>query len=364
MKNPFPFDRINIGNCFYGREDSLEVIQKAVKYGNNLLIYSKRRTGKSALVTRFGELYEKQFHLIYVDLFDLTSKEDFAKHLLKSLANSIKLDIASTIKKFGALFKRVRVEATIDPNTGKTSLKPIVSALSFDEMMEDFFSTVTALSKEKNVIIALDEFQQIAELKKDKIDALLRSYIQNRGEQVSYIFLGSKRHLLTSLFQHKAPLFEMATQYVLPPLSFESIKKYVSEYLSIADDMIQYIQDVSAQETKLMQNIFYLLHIQGKKIIDREMIDSVVDIIIDAKDSSYRMIIDSLPSSQKTALKIIGKYPSGFYIQEVFDEYGVSKQSLQSAINTLLKKEIIDKENDKYFVPERTFELWIKKELA
>lgn len=233
MKNPFPFDRINIGSCFYGREESLVMIHNTVKYGNNLLIYSKRRTGKSALVTRFGELYEKDFYLIYVDLFDLTSKEDFAKHLLKVLANSTKLDIVSTIKKFGSLFKRARVEATIDPNTGKTSLKPIVSTLSFDEMMEDFFNSVSVLSKEKNVIIALDEFQQISELKKDKIDALIRSYIQNRGEKVSYIFLGSKRHLLTSLFQHKAPLFEMATHYVLPPLSFESIKKYVTEYLSI-----------------------------------------------------------------------------------------------------------------------------------
>ena len=137
-------------------------------------------------------------------------------------------------------------------------------------------------------------------------------------------------------------------------------KKHV-EYLSITDDMVHYIQEVTAQETKLMQNIFYLLYIQGKKDINIEMIDSAVDVIIDAKDSSYRMILDTLPASQKTALKVIGKYPSGFYIQEVFDEYGISKQSLQSAINTLFKKEIIDKENDKYFVPERTFELWIKK---
>lgn len=364
MKNPFPFDRINIGSCFYGREESLEMIHEAAKYGNNLLIYSKRRTGKSALVTRFGELYEKEFHLIYVDLFDLTSKEDFAKHLLRALTNSSKLDITGTIKKFGALFKRVRLEATIDPTTAKTSVKPIVATLNFDEMMDDFFTSVTALSKEKNVIIALDEFQQIDDLKKDKIDALLRSYIQNRGEKVSYIFLGSKRHLLTSLFQHNAPLFEMAVHYVLPPLKFDAIKEYTLEYLSLSDDMIHYIQEVSAHETKLMQNIFYLLYMLGKKDIDKEMIDAVVDIIIDAKDSSYRMILDSLPSSQKNALKVIGKYPSGFYIKEVFEEYGITKQSLQSAINTLLKKEIIDKESDKYFVPERTFELWIKKELT
>lgn len=54
--------------------------------------------------------------------------------------------------------------------------------------------------------------------------------------------------MLTSLFQHKAPLFDMATHYELPPLSFQSIKDYVSKYLKISDEMIEYIQDVCANE--------------------------------------------------------------------------------------------------------------------
>lgn len=361
MKNPFPFERINIGDCFYGRSESLAYLNETVSYGNNLLIYSKRRTGKSALTVHFGDLFQKKYLFIYVDLFDIVSKEDFAKHLLSALTNSTKLDIKQAMKKFGSLFKRARTEATVDPQSGELTIRPVVASLSFDEMLDDFFSSIKTLSKDKNVVVVLDEFQQIVEVKDVKLDATLRKYIQDRGDKISYIFLGSKRHMLTSLFQHKAPLFDMATHYELPPLSFQSIKDYVSKYLTISDEMIEYIQDVCANETKMMQNIFYLLYVKEVKSITREEVDAVLDIIIDSKDSSYKIIFDSLSSSQKIALKVISRYPSGFYIKEVFDEYGISKQSLQSAVNTLFKKELIDKDSEKYFIPDRSFELWSKK---
>ena len=41
-------------------------------------------------------------------------------------------------------------------------------------------------------------------------------------------------------------------------------------------------------------------------------------------------------------------------------QYNIKKQTLQSSIDTLLKKELIDKEDDRYFIPDRTFELWIE----
>ena len=68
-------------------------------------------------------------------------------------------------------------------------------------MIEDFFNSLEQLSKTSKIIIAIDEFQQIANITDVKIDAILRKYIQNRTN-ISYIFLGSKRHILTSLFEY------------------------------------------------------------------------------------------------------------------------------------------------------------------
>ena len=358
MFSPFPYDNITSNKQFFGRDKEIDKISQIVKYSNNLLIHSKRRMGKTSLINQFFDKYKDNYLCIYVDIFDITSKEDFAKALLIALSNSHKIDLKSAIKSLTSLFKRVRVEPTIDPNTFEYSIKPIVATLTFEQMIEDFFYTLNEYSKTKQIIIAIDEFQQIANITDVKLDAILRKYIQNR-DNISYIFLGSKRHLLTSLFEYKAPLYELATHFELQPLEKKAIKNYVSNYLQIDDELIEYIYDRSDGETKMLQHILHILYTQKQNKITKEQIDDTIKEIINSKDSSYKIIYDTLSNNQKIALKIVGKYKSGFFTSLVLNEYNIKKQTLQSAVDALFKRELIDKNDDKYFIPDRVFELWI-----
>ncbi len=356
MHSPFLYDSIAKGKNFFGREEEMQFLDKIASYSNNALIYSKRRMGKTALIENFLDLKEKDFICLYADIFDIASKEDFAKTLLKALSNYQKGDIKTAIKKLTNLFKRVRVEPTIDPNTLEYSIKPIVITLSFEEMIDDFFSAINTLSQNKKIIIAIDEFQQISTIKDVKIDAILRKYIQER-ENISYLFLGSKRHTLTSLFSYKAPLYEMATHFELRALKVEDIFNYSKKYLNITKDDIEYIFSLSDGETKLILHILHLLYAQKKKIT-KTLIDSALKEILNSKDATFRMLFDTLNNNQKRALKIIGKYKHKIFTSEVLNEYNIKKQTLQSAVESLLKKELIDKEDGDYFIPDRSFELW------
>lgn len=135
MTSPFPYNRLPKKSEFFGRDKELEKLSGFAKYSNNLLIHSKRRMGKSSLVKTFFEQHKDNYLCIYVDIFDIASKEDFAHLLLKALSNAGGFDLKNAIKNFASLFKRVRVEPTIDPNTLEYSIKPIVATLTFDEMM-------------------------------------------------------------------------------------------------------------------------------------------------------------------------------------------------------------------------------------
>ncbi|MDD3467680.1 MAG: ATP-binding protein [Campylobacterales bacterium] len=360
MNSPFPYDRLPASEQFFGRTVELQKLTEIVKYSNNLLVYSKRRMGKSSLIKNFLAQNSEEYLCIYVDIFDITSKEDFAYALLKALSNARKFDIKLAIKSLTSLFKRVRVEPTIDPNTLEYSIKPVVSTLSFEEMMEDFFGSLCELSKSQKIILAIDEFQQITTITDMKLDAFLRKHIQER-QNISYIFLGSKRHLLTSLFEYKAPLYEMATHYMLRPLSVEAIFEYAQKYLSITMEMCEHIYALSEGETKMIQQVLHLLYIHKDESVSKELVGSVVDEIINSKDSSYRLIFDTLGNNQKLALKIVGKYKSGVFNSSILSQYNIKKQTLQSSIDALFKKELIDKDDDKYFIPDRTFELWVER---
>ncbi len=361
MDSPFLYDNIAVKEHFFGRKEEIEGLNKIVEYSNNLLIFSKRRMGKTTLVEHFLYLNSEDYIHIYVDIFDIVSKEDFAKSLLKTLSNSQKSDIKTTIKTLTNLFKRVRVEPSIDSNTLEFSIKPIITTLSFEQMMEDFFHALKELSRKKKIIVAIDEFQQIVNIKDIKLDALLRKYIQQR-ERISYIFLGSKRHILTSLFSYKAPLYELATHFELQPLKIKDIYDYAKQYIAINKEQVEYIFDLSDGETKLLLHILHLLYIQ-KQEITNTLINDILEEIIDSKDATFRMLFDTLNNNQKTALKILGKYNNNFFSQEVLQDYNIKKQTLKSSINALLRKELIDKNKNGYFVPDRTFELWIEKKL-
>lgn len=360
MFSPFPYDKISDNKCFFGRDKELKELEKTVKYSNNILIHSKRRMGKSSLISNFIEKHSKDYLCIYVDIFDMTSKEDFAYSLLKALSNSQESDLKAAIKTLTSLFKRVRVEPTIDPATLKYSIKPVIATLSFEQMMEDFFNSLNELAKTKQIVLAIDEFQQVATIKDIKLDAYLRTFIQNR-KNISYIFLGSKRHLLTSLFEYKAPLYELANHFELQALKVADIYDYSKKYLKVSKENINYIYEKANGETKLIQNLLHLLYVYKIQNITEENIDELLNEIISSKEASFRIIYDSLNNNQKIALKIVGKYKSGFFVSEVLSEYNIKKQTLQSSINSLFTKEFIDKDADKYFIPDRTLELWIER---
>ena len=360
MISPFPYDSLSTDEQFFGRGDELERIAKIVQYSNNLLIHSKRRMGKSSLINYFLETHQDSYLCIYVDIFDVSSKEDFVKSLLKALSNAQNIDLKSAVKNLTFFFKRVRVEPTIDTKTLEYSIKPIVATLSFAEMMDDFFYALDQLSKKQPIILAIDEFQQIAAIKDVKLDSLLRKYIQQR-KNISFVFLGSKRHLLTSLFAYKAPLYELATHFELQPLQIVDISDYSSRFLDIDKKLIAYIYEKSDGETKMIQHVLHLLYIRKKGAVTKTQIDESVKEIINSKDSSYKIVFDTLNNNQKTALKIVGKYKKGFFAGSVLNEYNIKKQTLQSCVESLFKKELIDKEDDGYFIPDRTFELWVER---
>lgn len=364
--NIFPYERLASEDDFFGREEEISKINKFIKASNNLVLFSKRRLGKSSLINEIILRLEKEksdILCIYIDVFDITSAEDFATSLLQGLTSSYKDDIKTSIKKLTSLFKRTRVEPTFDPNTMKYGIKPVVTALKFEELMEDFFESIFKIAESKKVLIAIDEFQEISTIKNKKIDALLRKYIQDkRSKNISYIFLGSKRHLLTSLFEYKSPMFELATPLELTAIYVNDIYKYVSKYLKVDEELIKYVFDLCDGETKLMQHIYYLIHSKFKeKTITENHVDEVLEEILQYKTSSYRALLDTFTVNQKKTLKLLLKYENGLFSRDVLNEQSLSKNVMQSAISSLIKREILDKNDEAYFIPDRAFELWGKR---
>jgi len=357
LNSPFPYEKFAQNDNFYGRTEEIKEIHKYASTSNNLLIFSKRRLGKSSLIQE--SFSGSDYVFIYCDIFDITSKEDFANILLTSASGSLKGSIQDIALKLRSIFKRVIPDFSIDAN-GVPHIKPSTKALDFVEMMDDFFSLIEVLSKNSKVVIAIDEFQQISTLDDSKIDATFRKYMQ-RSNNVSFIFSGSKRHLLNGLFEYGAPLYEMATSMELKPIALEDIFKYASKYLIISEKLVEHIYVLSDGETKLIQHLFHILYMaKHKNAITLADIDNTLTEILLAKSSSYRVIFDSFSQYQKKAFKLLAQNDKNYFHKDVLQNYAISKGTVNSSFKQLFKRELIDKEDDRWFIPDRALELWGK----
>ncbi|WP_172200258.1 ATP-binding protein [Campylobacter sp. RM16188] len=359
MKNPFPFETLADGSTFYGRQNELDKIYKFAKNSSNLLIYSKRRMGKTTLIKEFMRRHQEEFVCIYSDIFDMTCGEDFVKELLKNVAKSQKANFQSTFKFILAKLKRISFEITLDPLTYELSASPMIKNASFDEAMDDLFNMLDEISKEKKVVFIIDEFQQIAEFSELRIDAKLRKFMQT-SKNISFIFLGSKRHILTLLFSHKMPLFEMATHFELGALKQNEIYKYAKNFLKTTQAQINELAGICKFDTKLIQNVLYFIY-ENEKIIDKKAVLSALDTVLQSKDGAYRLVFDTFTGNQKKALEIIVKGQKEYFSLGVLSQFNISKTSLQAALKQLFAKEIIDKQDGEFFIPDTTFGFWLER---
>lgn len=355
---PFKYEGFATKDTFFGREDELKCISSFTKNSNNLLIYSLRRYGKSSLVWEQMRR-DKECTYIYFDIYDITSEDDFAKLFLKAIAKAQKGSISSAIKNLAKLFSRVNFEVSVDPATGKTKLSPSLNNLEFNDAIDEVFKALSMMSVKQKVVVVIDEFQQISLIKNVKIDALLRKYMQS-SKNISYLFLGSKRHTLTDLFRYKAPLYEMATHFELKGIRIEDYITYIQKHLKMDDDLIAFLLEEARGETKLIIHVCSILYDRHRrKVISKDMLIETIHEIVMSKHSSFSMLYDSFSLGKKKAFKILCNHKD-LYKKEVLDEYKISKQSLLSSLNALFKDEIIDRNNENWFVPDRTLELWGK----
>lgn len=359
MNTPFPYEYIAEDKSFYGRENEVLQIQKHIANSTNILLFSKRRMGKSTLIKNVFSKLEKKCTVIYIDIFNIITAKDFAQLLLEGITNAQKGDITKTIKQLTKLLKKTRIEPTFDAKSGKMSISPVVANSTFEELIDDAFSVLFELSKKHSIALAIDEFQQISTIKEKKIDALLRKYMQE-AHNISYIFLGSKRNILNSLFQYKAPLFEMATPILLKSIKMDDIYEYSKKHLKIAEETTQYIYDLADGETKLIQMILHKAYILNgaKKETTIDLVDTFLDEILVSKNDHYKSLFEIFSTNQKKAFKLLSKYKRELFSYDILKQEEISRASMQSSLKQLYAKEFIDKEDDVWFIPDRTFELW------
>lgn len=256
---------------------------------------------------------------------------------------------------------------------GNVSFSPKLNDFTFDEYINDALDTIGMFAKQKGkkVVIAIDEFQQISTID-SPIDATLRKHLQEKMDFI-WIFSGSKRHLLSELFVDQGkPLYKQAEGLEVKEINESELYEFASNHLTksaLSKDAFGLIYKISDGETKLIQQICNKLYTRRQLgdvgVIDVDTIHDVLNAILDGEDGVYRMIDGNLKPNQRKALRHLVRFSGvALLTHDKLKQTNISNSSLSRALGSLYDGVkgygyIIDKEYDKYFIQDRTFEIWI-----
>jgi AAA+ ATPase superfamily predicted ATPase len=199
------------------------------------------------------------------------------------------------------------------------------------------------------VVLAIDEFQQIADYPEKNIEALLRTIIQTL-KHTQFIFSGSKKHMILDMFNTANRPFFSSTQIIglaeIPADKYKAFirEKFAERHRSIDDEAIDFILSWTLSHTYYTQIICNSVFASGKKNVDIDAVKCVCNDQLNQHQVTYMQYRSLLSPIQWQLLVAIGK--EGFVIepqaQDFLRKYKIgAASSVRKALTALLDKEMV-----------------------
>ena len=362
---------------FCDREKETERLVRYLTNGQNVVLHAPRRIGKSKLIEHCFEqpAIKGKYYTIFVDILQTGNLQEFTYEFGKAVFEATASLGDKLMKQFAQTVQSLHTEYTIDPMTGfpklSLSIGHIENAIYTIEEVFRFLEQA-----DKPCIVAIDEFQRIADYPEKNVEAILRTHIQ-KMRNCKFVFAGSDRHLLGQMFQdYNRPFYNSAATITLEQIERSKYNAFATMHFEeydkhIAPEDVDRVYDLFDGNTFAMQKTLNIaFSLTGKKewcTIDT--IRQAIDEIIEENDFSYRTHLMSVGSSQKEVLYAIARSGKAMQITSAafVGKYRLgSASSVQSAVRKLKADgwvaEYINQAGQKYYqVNDYFLMLWIQK---
>lgn len=345
---------------------------KSLTNGNNMVIISPRRMGKTGLIRFCYEKPEikKKYYTFFIDILHTSSLREFTYILGREIFETL----APRSKKMASLFIQ-----TLKSISGKFGFDPFTNLPTFNVELGDIDRPEYTLeeifrylaSADKPCIVAIDEFQQISKYPEKNIEALLRTHIQKIANS-NFVFAGSERSMMQAMFLSSGrPFYRSSDIMELNAIAKEIYVPFIVEHFEKRNRKIK-IENVEKVYELFMGHTFYIQKTFNESFADTplgeectlETIRTAIDSMIEYNGTILREILSNIPEKQKELLYAIAREGEAKQILSVdfIKRHNLaSASSVQAAVKKLLEKDIITEIDKTYSVTDKLFAMWINK---
>ncbi len=372
MDTPFIFGKLATGENFTDREAEQQRLIQNFRSGTNTILISPRRWGKSSLVHKSAQEAKKAEHapiMVFIDLFNIRSEEDFYKCLAESVirATSGRMEeIMSNIKEF---MKEWVPRISFSPDAHhefSLSLDWAEIKKQPDEILN--LAENIAVAKNRKIVICLDEFQNIAFYENPlAFQKKLRSHWQ-KHQMASYCIYGSKRHMLLDVFTSPSmPFYRFGDMMFLPKISIDYWIPFIQERFKstgkdIDREQAERIATLTECHPYYVQQLALQTWLRTEKAVTIGIIDEALDNLVLQMSLLFQNITEDLTTSYVNFLKMILDGHTRYTSMENIDRYQLGTSANVIRIRkALISKEIIDEHEGKAILLDPLYAIWLKK---
>ncbi len=372
VKNPFIVSGKIEPKYFCDRVEESARLIKSLTNGNNLVLISPRRMGKTGLVQFCYDKPEisDNYYTVFIDLLHTTSLREFTLLFGKSIFESIMPLGQKMLTTFVQTLKSLSGKFSVDLVTNMPTFNLELGDITHPALtLEEIFAYLE--KADKPCIVAFDEFQQIANYPEKNIEALLRGHVQ-QASNANFIFAGSEYHIMQEMFMSSAkPFYNSADTLELKAIDLDEYIRFVQRLMGegqreVSSVFIKAVYRLYRGNTYAMQKTFnelYSMLGEGEACTPESLVTAINN-VIDSKEALFREMLSGINDKHKPLLYAIaqdGEAERLTSAQFVKSHKLASASAVQYSAAQLLSKGVLTRLNGKYSVNDPFFALWINR---
>jgi hypothetical protein len=371
-RSPFLIGTLVSGESFVDREWPRKHLRANFRSGINTVIISPRRWGKSSLIKQVAldMSREKNVRFAFVDLFHVRTEQEFLERTTEAVIKALGKTMEQRMADVKEFIRGVvpQVSFGVDPQS-EFSLK-------FDlpdgrRSMPDLLDLPERMAQAKGVrlVLCIDEFQNIAQLPDPTgFQKMLRASWQHQ-KAVSHTIYGSKRHMMTDLFNKQSmPFFRFGDILFLDKIKRHDwvpfIKgRFASAKKAISDETCDHLADRMQDHSYHVQMLGHAAWLRTNgRTCTRAIVDTALNDLLDQHDAIYHRMVDEITTPQLNYLRALLNGVERFTTKENLKRFDLGSSANVKRVTTALEtKEILD------FVGQGTewidplFKIWLEE---
>ena len=355
MDNPFIYRAYQSKELFCDRQKELQKLIENALSGADTTLIAQRRIGKTGLIYRlFDEIKTEGIPLtpIYIDIFATRSLEDLVKVLSEAILSEFP-EQTSIGKRFSQFIRSLRPMISYDPLTSAPQLQ--LTMQTQQEKEQTLGQLLTFLdTQDTHVLLAIDEFQQIRNYPENNVEALLRTHIQ-RLNNVTFLFCGSKRHLMLDIFSSERNPFYRSTEFLaLDKIPADSYAEFIQQKFRQADididtEAVSYILDWTRRHTYFTQRLCHTVFNMAEKSVDVDFVKQAAVGILQSDTIVFNQYQQILTAGQWDFLIAVAKEGEARQItsQKFLQKYKLGNaSSVNRMVKSLIEKDLLNEDTE------------------